>query len=119
MVGTEYVSSETMRDRWLDVITHVRSIFDKQLVYSANWDHFDPVSFWDAVDVMGVTAYHKLTQDNLDPSVEEMTRARWEAEAPCEAGGTSDQKVQRVPSVATGTKGKSTLAAEGEKGHVS
>lgn len=77
VVGTEYVSSETMRDRWLDVITHVRGIFDKQLIYSANWDHFDPVSFWDAVDIMGVTAYHKMTADNFDPGVEEMTRA-WE-----------------------------------------
>jgi len=27
-----------------------------KLLYSANWDHFDPVSFWDQVDAAGVTA---------------------------------------------------------------
>lgn len=77
VVGTEYVTTETFRERWLDVISHVRTIYKGKLLYSANWDHFDPVAFWDAVDALGVTAYHKLTASNLDPSVEEMVRA-WE-----------------------------------------
>lgn len=75
VVGTEYVTTENFRDRWVDVIKHVRAIFKGKLLYSANWDHFDPVSFWDQVDAAGVTAYHKLTASNLDPTVEEMTRA--------------------------------------------
>ena len=32
-------------------------------MYSANWDHFRPVQFWDAVDVIGLTAYWELTKD--------------------------------------------------------
>ncbi|MCC6808269.1 MAG: hypothetical protein IT381_12675 [Deltaproteobacteria bacterium] len=75
VVGSEYVTTETMRDRWLKVIAHVRAIFTGKLLYSANWDHFDPVSFWDAVDVAGVTAYHKLTANNLDPNVTDMVNA--------------------------------------------
>ncbi|MCA9546943.1 MAG: hypothetical protein KC613_21220, partial [Myxococcales bacterium] len=32
-----------------------------QLTYSANWDHFEPVPFWDLLDVVGVTAYVQLS----------------------------------------------------------
>lgn len=77
VVGTEYVTTETMRDRWLDVISTVRKVFHGKLLYSANWDHFDPVSFWDAVDMVGVTAYHRLTNNDFEPNVVEMTQA-WE-----------------------------------------
>lgn len=77
VVGSEYVSSETMRDPWLEVIGHARAIFKGKLLYSANWDHFDPVSFWDAVDLAGVTAYHRLTASNFDAEVPEMVTA-WE-----------------------------------------
>jgi hypothetical protein len=77
VVGTEYVTTETMRESWLKIIAHARTIFPGKLLYSANWDHFDPVSFWDAVDAAGVTAYHKLSASNLDPNVSEMVSA-WE-----------------------------------------
>src|SRR5262249_15357348 len=70
VVGSESVSTEPMRDRWLEVIGHVRAIFRGKLLYSANWDHFAPVSFWDAVDLAGVTAYHKLTAGNFNPKVD-------------------------------------------------
>ncbi len=75
VIGSEYVTTETMRDRWLKVIQHVRAIFSGKIVYSANWDHFDPVSFWDAVDLAGVTAYHKLTASSMDPDVTDMVNA--------------------------------------------
>lgn len=75
VVGSEYVTTETMRDRWLKVIAHVRAIYSGKLLYSANWDHFDPVSFWDAVDLAGVTAYHKLTANSSDPDLLDMISA--------------------------------------------
>ncbi|MEL6187846.1 MAG: hypothetical protein AAFU79_24755, partial [Myxococcota bacterium] len=31
-----------------------------EIMYSANWDHFGPVRFWDLVDVAGVTAYFEV-----------------------------------------------------------
>ncbi|MCK6551967.1 hypothetical protein L6R52_39415 [Myxococcota bacterium] len=75
-VGSELVSREHMRARWLDVIGAVRAEAPGlEILYSANWDHFREVSFWDAVDVAGMTAYFELTK-SLDPQVEELV-AGW------------------------------------------
>jgi hypothetical protein len=65
-VGSELVSQERHRDRWLALILRVRKIFPGPLTYSANWDHFEPVHFWPALDVIGVTAYQPLSATN-DP----------------------------------------------------
>lgn len=74
-VGSELLSREGMRERWLGLIRRVREAAPSlELMYSANWDHFDGVSFWDAVDVAGVTAYFELTR-RLDPEVEELVSA--------------------------------------------
>lgn len=62
-VGSELVSTEHMRDRWAELIRNVRAIYRGQLLYSANWDHYKPVRFWDLVDVVGLTAYYRLTDD--------------------------------------------------------
>jgi len=61
-VGSELLSTEQQSDRWRTLIAGVRKVYPGQLTYSANWDHFEPVSFWDAVDVVGITGYHELSQ---------------------------------------------------------
>jgi hypothetical protein len=76
-VGSELVSTEKMRARWEDTIARVRRVYRGTLVYSANWDHYKPVVFWDLVDVMGLTAYYKLA-DSKTASEETMARA-WRA----------------------------------------
>jgi len=71
-VGSELLSRERMRSRWREVIDRVRLGHPQlELLYSSNWDHFEPVSFWDLVDVVGLTAYWELTRD-LNPSVSEL-----------------------------------------------
>lgn len=63
-VGSELLSREAMRGRWVEVIDRVRMAAPElELLYSANWDHFEAVSFWDKVDVVGMTAYWELTRD--------------------------------------------------------
>ncbi len=61
-VGSELVSMEQDRARWRALIASVRATYGGQLTYSANWDHFEPIAFWDALDVMGVTAYQPLAR---------------------------------------------------------
>ena len=61
-------------DYWLDVISAVREVYDGTITYAAATDEANHVSFWDAVDVIGVNAYPPLTTE-LDPTVEEMTAA--------------------------------------------
>ena len=76
-VGSELVSTELWRDRWYHLISGVKKKYKGKLVYSANWDHYEPVSFWDRVDYMGVTAYNELTKSK-DAGEPELTTA-WRA----------------------------------------
>lgn len=88
-IGSELVTREGMRGRWVELIERLR--VDRsglELMYSANWDHHRPVAFWDKVDVIGMTAYFELTKD-LEPTLESLVAAwtpvrddlaRWSAE---------------------------------------
>lgn len=70
-VGSELLSTERQDERWRDLIKRVRRVYKGQLTYSANWDHFEPVSFWDALDVVGVTGYQELSS-SAEPSDKEL-----------------------------------------------
>jgi hypothetical protein len=64
-IGSELLSREHMRARWAKVIERVRlEAPNLELLYSANWDHYSEVAFWDLVDVVGLTAYFELTKSN-------------------------------------------------------
>jgi hypothetical protein len=62
-VGSELGSTEAWRDRWYHLISKVEKAFPGDLVYSANWDHYDQPSFWSRLDWIGVTGYFELTRD--------------------------------------------------------
>lgn len=74
-VGSELVSMESYRERWLTLIDNVRQVYRGMLVYSANWDHYEPVTFWDALDYIGISNYYELSKKILPP-VEEL-RQTW------------------------------------------
>ncbi|MFN3198022.1 MAG: glycoside hydrolase family 113 [Bradymonadia bacterium] len=63
-VGSELGAMEHDRPRWLKLIAGVKGRFKGKLLYSANWDHYAYVTFWDQVDYVGMTAYHELTDRN-------------------------------------------------------
>lgn len=77
-IGSELGSMEQHESQWRDLIRRVRGTYEGQLVYSANWDHYMRTPFWDAVDYIGVTGYHELTdvEDHI-PAVGEIEQA-WE-----------------------------------------
>lgn len=76
-VGSELVSLEQHDARWRTLIAAVRARFAGGLLYSANWDHFVEVPFWDALDEAGVTAYFELTRTAELPSSDALASA-WE-----------------------------------------
>jgi len=59
-VGTELEALSPDRARWLEVVAAVRDVYGGQLVYAANHTEYQTVSFWDAVDLIGVDAYWSL-----------------------------------------------------------
>ncbi|WP_428262921.1 glycoside hydrolase family 113 [Haliangium sp.] len=60
LIGSELGSTEAWRDRWYHLISRVERVYSGRLVYSANWDHYQHVSFWRRLDVIGVTGYFEL-----------------------------------------------------------
>lgn len=73
-IGSELASLEGEEPRWRALIAQVRAVFKGRLIYSANWDHYAEVPFWDALDLVGLTAYYELTKDR-DASLAELTDA--------------------------------------------
>ena len=73
-VGAELISTESFRDRWDKVIAEVRKIYHGKLFYSSNWDHYRNVTFWDKLDWIGMTSYHKLA-DEENPKEEVLLKS--------------------------------------------
>jgi hypothetical protein len=45
---------------WRTIIKDVRAVFSGKLIYSANWDDYENVPFWDALDWVGLSGYYEL-----------------------------------------------------------
>lgn len=75
-VGLEFTHAQQFEARWRKIIAAVRRVYHGKLTYGGNWDSFQDVPFWDAVDYIGVLAYFPLTK-TANPSEAEITAA-WE-----------------------------------------
>lgn len=78
-VGLEFSYAEKFPERWLKIIAAVRAVYYGKLTYGGNWNEFENVKFWDALDYIGVLAYFPLTK-TPNPSREELAAA-WEKRA--------------------------------------
>jgi hypothetical protein len=75
-IGRELDSSVIEREAdWRRLIAKIRAEFDGPLTYSANFDSWEGIGFWDALDFIGLSAYFPLAED-ADPTVREM-QAGW------------------------------------------
>jgi hypothetical protein len=82
VVGSELLSTEQDRERWLTTIDQIKKAYKGKLTYSANWDHFGSVTFWDQLDYVGMNNYYELSKEatgkhanGSDVTVEELTKA--------------------------------------------
>lgn len=76
MIGSELVSLENSTARWRQLIGEVKQFYRGKLGYSANWDHYKQIEFWDQLDQIGMTSYYQLS-DNPSPKLEDVVKA-WE-----------------------------------------
>ena len=58
-------------------LTRFGETYHGLLTYSANWDHYQNIPFWDHLDIISTNSYYKLGE-NKDVTVEEIVR-RWHA----------------------------------------
>jgi hypothetical protein len=61
-IGLEYGKTMSQEVRWRAVIAEVRKVYRGPICYSAGFLDYDKVPFWDAVDVIGITAYFPLAE---------------------------------------------------------
>lgn len=61
-VGVEYIKTLHREKDWRKVIKAVRKVYKGKITYSANWDSYTKVRFWDALDYIGIQAYFPLTK---------------------------------------------------------
>jgi hypothetical protein len=66
-IGSELSSMEVHEERWRRLVAEVRAVYRGRLTYSANWDHYEQVRFFDALDYAGVTGYFELVDKSLKP----------------------------------------------------
>ncbi len=73
-VGSELKKSAIKRPfYWRQLIEKVRAIYSGPLTYSANWDEYTRITFWDDLDYIGIDAYFPISLD-ATPKVRRTTR---------------------------------------------
>ena len=60
VIGAELCSLEAQTERWRELIQGLRARFKGALTYSANWDHYRELPFWEELDELSVTAYFPI-----------------------------------------------------------
>jgi hypothetical protein len=65
-IGVELKGATTWEqdDNWRRLIREVRSVYSGPIVYCANWDEYKNVTFWDALDYIGIDAYFPIADAN-------------------------------------------------------
>jgi len=70
-LGCEMNSMEADTERWHRLIAEVRKIYAGPITYNVNHDNLDVAKWFDAVDVIGISAYYKVATAK-DTSLERM-----------------------------------------------
>jgi hypothetical protein len=62
VVGTELAGTVRYESLWRGVVAEVRSGYRGEVTYAASWDEARLVTFWDALDVVGVDFYAPIAK---------------------------------------------------------
>ena len=75
-IGTElHIAATRFPDRWRSMIREIRGVYSGKLTYAANfYKEFDEISFWDALDAIGVQGYFPLSTEK-EPDLEALRNA--------------------------------------------
>jgi len=71
-LGCEMSSTEPFEQEWRALIAQVRRVYSGPLIYDTNHGREEHVAWWDAVDIIGISAYYPLGVKD-DTSAEQLT----------------------------------------------
>lgn len=75
-IGTEFnVAIQKRPQYWKSLIGKIRGIYRGKLTYSANWDDWERVPFWEELDYIGLGGYFPLVEA-ATPEVKDL-KAAW------------------------------------------
>ena len=75
-IGAELKQSILKRKSfWSNLISDIRKKYNGKIIYSANWDAYENVSFWDKLDYIGISSYFPLSE-NKNADVNTLTK-KW------------------------------------------
>ena len=65
-IGTELKKFATKRNAyWKQLISEVRSVYSGAICYSANWDEYSDIQFWNDVDYIGMNSYFPISEERI------------------------------------------------------
>lgn len=74
-IGTELKQHIRFRPEYYkQLIPKIREIYCGKLIYSANWDSYAEVPFWDQLDYIGLSAYFPLSEKNT-PKITDLKKS--------------------------------------------
>lgn len=92
--GVELKTAVQARPKFFDqLIDTIRTHYSGKVLYAANWDNFENVSFWNKLDYIGIDAYFPLSY-SIRPSKKELKDA-WKLPK-CEMRKLSEQYGKQV-----------------------
>ncbi|MBU1077405.1 MAG: hypothetical protein KKH98_08945 [Spirochaetes bacterium] len=72
-VELKTLSGSSYQANWNDIISSIRNIYTYgDVIYCANWNEYQNVSFWDSLDYIGIDAYFPLNELQ-DPAVAQIS----------------------------------------------
>lgn len=75
VIGLELASSSWGQpQRWEALIQEIRAVYQGKIIYAANWNEAEGVTFWDKVDWIGIQFFPPLTE-SLEPSYDELAKS--------------------------------------------
>jgi len=74
-IGCEFKYTEVDSASWRQIISEVRKYYSGPLTYAATTDSYEHITWWDALDYVGIDAFFSLTKDKDDPTLEELKQS--------------------------------------------
>lgn len=94
-IGTEWGKfAETRPKYWKQLIKDIRAVYSGELIYAANWDDYQKVSFWSDLDYIGIDSYFPLSLE-ANPKMSELINS-WKTIMPLLEQYSSSQKKKIV-----------------------
>lgn len=75
-IGTELAGTSERADDWRALVRAVRAVYAGPLLYAAHFEEFEQVTWWDALDLIGIDGYFPLRADaESGETVDELVQA--------------------------------------------